>query len=231
MTHVCCAIVVSRRRTEGERVLGIPAARLTRRVVAERTDGHCASGKAWARAVWQRDSAVLRRPQKHTHKDTRQKQQHTQQARTRRTHSVTHSPTHSLTHSLTHTHTDAHPPAHSRVVRRRRRRRQTHTETLTLCVVQARLKPFFLRVFGVAAHSVPLRWKKSTATSSREWGPMTTTLPTSLASECSYMSRCMVQMVGGIACNLAAHAQGTCCKTCAADLSSRSFLPRILLTS
>ena len=61
-------------------------------------------------------------------------------------------------------------------------------------------------------------WKESTATSSREWGPVAT------ASECSYMSRYMVQMVGGIAYNLAAHAQGTCCKTCAADLSSRSFL-------
>ena len=74
-------------------------------------------------------------------------------------------------------------------------------------------------------------WKESTATSSREWGPVATKLPTSLASECSYMSRYMVQMVGGIAYNLAAHAQGTCCKTRAADLSSRSFLPRTLLTS
>ena len=44
------------------------------------------------------------------------------------------------------THTPASPRTAvgvSRVVRRRRRRRQTHTETLTLCVVQARLKPFF----------------------------------------------------------------------------------------
>ena len=70
-------------------------------------------------------------------------------------------------------------------------------------------------------------WKESTATSSREWGPVATKLPTSLASECSYMSR----YIGGIAYNLAAYAQGTCCKTRAADLSSRSFLPRTLLTS
>ena len=44
VTHVCCAIVVFFSvRTGGERVLGIPAARLTGRVVAELTDGHCAS--------------------------------------------------------------------------------------------------------------------------------------------------------------------------------------------
>ena len=54
-----------------------------------------------------------------------------------------------------------------------------------------------------------------TSASSREWGPMALTLPTSLASDCSYMSRYTVQMDGGIAYNLPAHTQGTYCKTCA----------------
>ena len=38
-------------------------------------------------------------------------------------------------------------------------------------------------------------------------------LPSCLASDCSYMSRNMVQMDGGIAYNVAARTQDTCCKT------------------
>ena len=40
------------------------------------------------------------------------------------------------------------------------------------------------------------------------------TPPTSLASDCTHMSRNMVQMGGGIAYNVAARTQDTCCKTC-----------------
>ena len=57
------------------------------------------------------------------------------------------------------------------------------------------------------------------------------TPPTNLASDCSYMSRNMVQMDGGITYSLAVRTQVTCCKTCAADSFCRSLLPRTLLTS
>ena len=53
------------------------------------------------------------------------------------------------------------------------------------------------------------------------------TPPTILASYCSYMSRNMVQMDGG----LAVRTQVTCCYTCAAVPFCRRLLPRTLLTS
>ena len=62
-------------------------------------------------------------------------------------------------------------------------------------------------------------------------GPVAMTPPTNLASDCSYMSRNMVQMDGGITYSLAVRTQVTCYKTCAADPFCRSLLPRTLLTS
>ena len=78
VTHFCSAVVVSRaHRGRARAALGL-LRDPQEGVVAERTGG--AFGKAWARAVWQRDSAVLPVGKKATR--TRQKQQHTQQART-----------------------------------------------------------------------------------------------------------------------------------------------------
>ena len=57
------------------------------------------------------------------------------------------------------------------------------------------------------------------------------TPPTNLASNCSHMSRNMVQMDRGITYSLAVRTQVTCYKTCAADPFCRSLLPRTLLTS
>ena len=71
----------------------------------------------------------------------------------------------------------------------------------------------------------------STSASGWEWGPVAMTPLPNLASDCSYMSRNMVQLDGWITYSLAIRTQGTCCKTCAADPFCRSFLPRTLLTS
>ena len=49
----------------------------------------------------------------------------------------------------------------------------------------------------------------SISTSSWEWGPVTSTPPTSLGSDCSYMWRNVVQTDGGIAYSVAAHTQGS----------------------
>ena len=63
----------------------------------------------------------------------------------------------------------------------------------------------------VEVHGANGRLHVSTSASSPEWEPVAMTPPPSLGSDCSYMSRTMMQMDGWIAYNDAARTQDTCC--------------------